>query len=177
MTNSLKKQTQGEVMNIPPGIDRREATDGTVTYRVRIRIKGSKPISKTFKNLTHAKQWQRTTEAQVEKGLYLSYAEAEQHTLAQAIDRYDKEVLYRKPKDARNVARHLACWKKELGHLKLSRLNPPCYCRSTRSDAIRSSAWSKEAIEFYCLQVPGFSLPCIKYSRKRVAMAHRKSMS
>jgi hypothetical protein len=43
-------------MNIPPGIDRREATDGTVTYRVRIRIKGNKPISKTFKNLTHAKQ-------------------------------------------------------------------------------------------------------------------------
>lgn len=37
MTNSLKKQTQGEVMNIPPGVDRREAADGTVTYRVRIR--------------------------------------------------------------------------------------------------------------------------------------------
>lgn len=55
MTNSLKKQTQGEVMNIPPGIDRREAADGTVTYRVRIRIKGKKPVSKTFKNLTHAK--------------------------------------------------------------------------------------------------------------------------
>ncbi|MEZ5315627.1 MAG: hypothetical protein R3E91_05420 [Chlamydiales bacterium] len=62
MTNSLKKQTQGEVMNIPPGIDRREHPNGTVTYRVCIRIKGKTPISKTFKTLTHAKQYPKLKE-------------------------------------------------------------------------------------------------------------------
>ena len=124
MTNSLKKKTQGEVMNIPPGIDRRIAVDGTVTYRVRIRIKEHRPVSKTFKNLTHAKQWKRTTESQIEQGLYLSFSKAEQHTLAKAIVRYEKEVLPHKPKDFPNVKRHLERWKQELGHLKLSRINP-----------------------------------------------------
>lgn len=124
MTNSLKKQTQGEVMNIPPGIDRREAADGTVTYRVRIRIKGHKPVSKTFKTLTHAKQWKRTAEAQIEKGLYLSYAEAERHTVGEAINRYEQQILPHKGRDRRNVARHLQRWQKEIGHIKLSHLKP-----------------------------------------------------
>jgi len=57
MTNSLKKQTQGDVMNIPQGIDRIPIQDGTCRYRVRIRIKGHKPVSKNFKLLNHAKQW------------------------------------------------------------------------------------------------------------------------
>jgi hypothetical protein len=60
MANSLKKQTQGDAMNLPPGIDRLTLEDGTPRYRVRIRISGHKPISKSFKNLTHAKQWKRT---------------------------------------------------------------------------------------------------------------------
>ena len=39
-------------MNIPPGIDRLPLDDGTYRYRVRIRIKGHKPVSKNFKSLT-----------------------------------------------------------------------------------------------------------------------------
>src|ERR1700730_12453492 len=49
MANSLKKQTQGDAMNIPPGIDRITIRDGSSRYRVRIRIKGHKPVSKNFK--------------------------------------------------------------------------------------------------------------------------------
>lgn len=110
-------------MNLPPGIDRLILEDGTPRYRVRIRISGHKPISKSFKNLTHAKQWKRITEGQIEKGLYISVSKADQHTVSQAIVRYRKEVLPSKTKDGHNVARHLDRWEKELGHLKLSRLN------------------------------------------------------
>lgn len=123
MANSLKKQTQGEAMNIPPGIDRISLNDDTVRYRVRIRIKGHKPISKNFKTLTHAKQWKRVTEGQIEKGLYVSFSKADQYTVAEAIRRYRKEILPLKTKDGHNVARHLNRWEKELGHLKLSKLN------------------------------------------------------
>lgn len=112
-------------MNLPPGIDRLTLEDGTPRYRVRIRISGHKPISKSFKNLTHAKQWKRITEGQIEKGLYVSVSKADQHTVSQAIIRYRKEILPSKTKDGHNVARHLDRWEKELGHLKLSRLNPP----------------------------------------------------
>ena len=57
---------------------------------MRIRISGHKPISKSFKNLTHAKQWKRITEGQIEKGLYVSVSKADQHTVSQAIIRYGK---------------------------------------------------------------------------------------
>jgi integrase len=124
MANSLKKQTQGDTMNIPPGIDRLPLHDGTCRYRVRIRIKGHKPVSKNFKSLTHAKRWKPVTEGQIEKGLYVSFSKADQYTVADAIRRYRKEILPHKTNDGRNVARHLDRWEKELGHLKLSRLNP-----------------------------------------------------
>lgn len=104
MANSLKKQTQGDAMNLPPGIDRLTLKDGTPRYRVRIRISDHKPISKSFKNLTHAKQWKRITEGQIEKGLYVSFSKADQHTVPQAIIRYHKEILPSKTKDGHNVA-------------------------------------------------------------------------
>jgi len=125
MANSLKKQTQGDAMNIPPGIDRIETADGSHRYRVRIRIRGHKPVSKNFKSLDHAKRWKRVTEGQIEKGQYVSFSKADQHTVADAIRRYRKEVLPHKIYDGRNVARHLDRWEKELGHLKLSKLTPP----------------------------------------------------
>ena len=148
MTNSLKKRTQGDVMNIPPGIDRTTTQDGACRYRVRIRIKGHKPVSKNFKTLNHAKQWKRVTEGQIEKGLYVSYSKADQHTLTDAIHRYQKEILPSKTNDFPNVARHLERWKKELGHLKLSRINQSTIAEVrdrmlteiTRNDKPRSNA-------------------------------------
>jgi integrase len=125
MANSLKKQTQGDTMNIPPGIDRLTLGDGSHRYRVRIRISGHKPISKNFKTLSHAKQWKRVAEGQIEKGLYVSFSKADQYTVVQAINRYRKEILPHKIKDGHNVARHLDRWEKEIGHLKLSKLSPP----------------------------------------------------
>jgi GNAT superfamily N-acetyltransferase len=82
MANSSKKQTQGDAMNIPPGIDRIQISDGSYRYRVRIRIKGHKPVSKNFKTLDHAKRWKRVTEGQIEKGLYVSFSKADQYTVA-----------------------------------------------------------------------------------------------
>lgn len=124
MANSLKKQMQGDTMNIPPGIDRLTLDDGTHRYRVRIRIKGHKPISKNFKSLVHAKKWKRVTEGQIEKGLYISFSKSEEHTVADTIRRYRKEILPHKINDGHNVARHLDRWEKEIGHLKLSRVTP-----------------------------------------------------
>ena len=111
-------------MNIPPGIDRRIAKDGTVSYRVRIRHKGQPVISKTFKQLTHAKRWKRITDSDVEKGKYLHHARGETQTLSKTIQRYIAEILPHKPKDAHNVKRHLVRWNHELGRLTLSQITP-----------------------------------------------------
>lgn len=148
MANSLKKQTQGDAMNVPPGIDRSTLEDGSHRYRVRIRIKGHKPISKNFKSLTLAKKWKRITEGQIEKGLYVSFSRADQYTVSNAINRYRKEILPSKIKDGHNVARHLDRWEKEVGHLKLSRLTPSAIAEvrdrmlneNIRPDQLRSTS-------------------------------------
>lgn len=108
-------------MKIPPGIDERKNKNGT-TYRARCRYKGHKFVSKTFKSLTLAKKWKCETDGLIQQGLYLSHSKAEQHTLAEAIDRYLKEILQHKPKNARNIEYHLERWKREVGHLRLNRV-------------------------------------------------------
>lgn len=107
-----------------PGIDCRFNKDGSTTYRARCRYKGHTFVSKTFKNLTLAKKWKRETDALIQQDLYLAHSKAEKHTLCEAIDRYCKEVLPHKPKNAKNVLCHLARWKKDLGHLRLNRVTP-----------------------------------------------------
>ena len=49
MADSLNKQSQGDAMNIPPGIDRISTKDGDCHYRVRIRIKVINPYRKLLK--------------------------------------------------------------------------------------------------------------------------------
>ena len=57
----------GVNMDIPQGIDRRISKSGEVSYRACVRIKSYRPVSKTFKNLTHAKRWKRLTESNIAK--------------------------------------------------------------------------------------------------------------
>ncbi len=123
MTNTEKSQS-GAVMNIPQGIDRRVTKSGEVSYRVRIRLKGHLPVSKTFKNLTHAKKWKRITESSIEKGEYFKECISTSKTLGEAVDKYIEEFLPYKPKNGRNVQQHLERWKRELGMKKVQEITP-----------------------------------------------------
>ncbi len=49
------------------GIDERKNSDGSISYRARVRVKGHAPIIKTFSSLTLAKKWKKTTEVEIEK--------------------------------------------------------------------------------------------------------------
>jgi integrase len=106
------------------GIDERINSDGSVSYRARVRVKGHAPITKTFSSLTLAKKWKKTTEVEIEKGRYFDKHEAQKHTMGEAIDRYIQTVLPKKPKNARNVKQHLLWWKKHLKPLTLDAVKP-----------------------------------------------------
>lgn len=101
------------------GIDKRVNKDGSVSYRARVRIKGHPTVIKSFSSITLAKKWKKDTEVEIEKGRYFDKIEAQKHTLGEAIDRYIKIVLPGKPKDAKNVLRHLLWWKQQLGDYSL----------------------------------------------------------
>jgi len=102
-------------------IEKRTASDGTTSYRVKVRLRGQPIQSATFQSLTKAKQWATQTEAAIREGRYFQQAEARKHTLAEAIERYEREAMG----DIRTQAdrkRHLNRWKQDLGHLTLAQV-------------------------------------------------------
>ncbi len=52
------------------GIDKRTHKDGTVSYRVRVRIKGHPVLIQSFASKTLAMKWKRDTESAVEQSKY-----------------------------------------------------------------------------------------------------------
>lgn len=105
-------------------IETRRTDDGTISHRVKIRLKGHPPETGSFSRLTDAKRWAQSTEAAIREGRYFKNAEAKRHTLADLVKRYISEELARKPKNARNITLHLNWWKQELGAYALSDVTP-----------------------------------------------------
>ncbi len=105
-------------------IELRRQEDGSQSYRVKVRLKGHPAATGTFQRLTDAKRWAQSTEAAIREGRYFKTAEAKRHTLGDLVDRYIKEVLPTKPKNASNSEQHLVWWKEVLGTYALSDVTP-----------------------------------------------------
>jgi len=118
-------------------IEKRQNDDGTVSYRVKVRLRGQPVQSATFQSLTKAKQWATQTEAAIREGRYFQQAEARKHTLSEAIERYEREALDQIRTQA-DRKRHLNRWKQDLGHLPLAEVTP---------------AAVKEALERYATEI------------------------
>jgi integrase len=114
-------------------IEMRRGPDGKPAYRVKIRLRGVPAQSASFQRLTDARHWASATESAIREGRYFKTIEAKRHTLAELIDRYEKEILSQRQGDCRNKRRLLRYWKTELGSLLLSDVTPAAIsaCRST----------------------------------------------
>ena len=62
--------------------------NGKPSYTVKIRVKGSPPVFKTFSRLTDARNWAQKTESDIREGLYFKKHESRKHTLKELIKRY-----------------------------------------------------------------------------------------
>lgn len=95
---------------------RRDRAGNVISVRARIRRKTVGTVEKTIdvhgprqtdinaaKRL--AEQWARMVESEMDRGVFVSRAEAEATTLAEALDRYAREVTARKKGAARELAR------------------------------------------------------------------------
>jgi integrase len=105
-------------------IEKRTASDGTTSYRVKVRLRGQPVQSATFASLSKAKQWAVQTEAAIREGRYFQTVEAKRHTLAEAIERYERENL---PGIKTGEARRplLRWWRARLGTVTLADLTAP----------------------------------------------------
>jgi integrase len=104
--------------------ERREAADGSVTYRVKVRLKGFPVQSATFKRKTDAKRWAEATETAIREGRYFKSSEAKKRTIGEAIERYIATVLPTKPKSQRDQSLQLRWWQQQIGAYFLSDATP-----------------------------------------------------
>lgn len=96
------------------GIEERSGSDGQVSYRAKVRVKGFPAQSATFVRLTDAVRWRQQTEADIRRGKYFQTVEARKHTFGELVDRYIATVLPRKPKSEKKQKAQLLFWKKQI---------------------------------------------------------------
>jgi integrase len=89
-------------------------------FRVRVRLRGMRPVTRTFDTLTLARRWGISTEHAWLTTQDLPRHEAARHTLADLLIRYRSQVLPRLASGtSRNRVIHLTWWRTELGYLRL----------------------------------------------------------
>lgn len=93
-----------------PTIQKRSRQDGTTGYRVLVRIEGHEVLTKTFARLTDAREWGRTMEHRIKVEGAVSSA-AQRTTLADALDRYAREVTPQKKGKRAELVR-IKVWKR-----------------------------------------------------------------
>lgn len=115
-------------------IEPRSLKDGTKRYRVRVRLQGELPRTKTFKRLTDAKAWAAKVESDLGHGAYVPTALERRRTLRELIGKYRDEYLpTRGIRDEAKQRSLLAWWDESYGHLTLDRLKPEAIAEARRS--------------------------------------------
>ena len=107
-------------------IEKRTAKDRSTRYRVRVRLKGDKPRTRTFKRLTDAKAWASSVETDLGRGAHVPTTAERRKTLADLIDKFIAEQLPIRPNnaDSAKLESQLNWWKLNAGHLTLDRVTP-----------------------------------------------------
>jgi integrase len=104
--------------------EKRLTQNDKVVYRVKVRLKGFPTQTATFERLTDARRWAQQTEVAIKEGRHFKTTEAKKHTLAEAVERYLKTVLPKKPKSFYDQKLQLNWWKESLGQHTLSAITP-----------------------------------------------------
>ena len=104
-------------------IQKRINQDGKTAYRVRVRMKGYPVQTATFPCLTDARKWAQQTEVAIREGRHFQSVEAKRHTVADLVERYEREVL---PTLRSHAVRrqHLAWWRETIGAYLLNDVRP-----------------------------------------------------
>ena len=105
-------------------IRKRTNKDGSISYRVDVRLKGFPPQRATFTRLTDAKNWGKNTESAIKENRYFKTAESQKHTLGDLVDRYIRDVLPIKPDQGGAQQQQLEWFKDEIGAYTLADVTP-----------------------------------------------------
>jgi len=79
-------------------------------WQALVRKKGFGQISRTFDTKADAEAWAKVTESEMVRGIFVSLKEAENTTLSEALDRYEREIVVDK-KGAVQEKSRIRIWK------------------------------------------------------------------
>jgi len=105
-------------------ITKRQTIEGKPYYTAQIRLKGYPAQTATFQRITDAKKWVQDTESAIREGRHFKTAESKKHTFADLANRYIKDVLPTKPKQASHQKQQLEWWSEKMGDYLLSDVTP-----------------------------------------------------
>jgi integrase len=91
-------------------------------WRAQVRRLGFPPQSKTFDTNAEAEAWARATESEMDRGIFVSRAEAERTTLCEALERYKTAISSRKAHPAQDYQRISHWLRQPLAHRFLANL-------------------------------------------------------
>lgn len=103
-------------------IEKRKQDNGTISYRVKIRLRGYPPESATFQRLTDARHWAQQTEADIKAGRY--FGVGKKRTINELIDAYENSQSFKKLKSKEWVQSRLKWWRDQYGQRLLQELTP-----------------------------------------------------
>ncbi|MCD2452264.1 site-specific integrase [Methylicorpusculum oleiharenae] len=105
-------------------IETRTNDTGEKSYRVKVRLKGFPPQAATFERLTDARKWAASTESAIRENRHFKTAESKKHTFSEMVNRYVKDVLPGKPKQAVKQKQQLEWWAEKMGVYVLADITP-----------------------------------------------------
>lgn len=91
-------------------------------WRAQIRRPGFPPQHKSFDTHAGAEAWARAAESEMDRGIFVSRAEAERTTLAEALERYKTAISSRKAHPAQDYQRISHWLRQPLVHRYLANL-------------------------------------------------------
>jgi integrase len=100
----------------------RKNKHGNVVWQAIIRKQGQQALSKTFDYKEDAQRWARAIEREMDTSTFIPSSVAERTTVAEVLDRYQREVFPRLAREGKAEQARLDCLKIGLGKHNLSSL-------------------------------------------------------
>lgn len=103
----------------------RKTNKGEKRYQATIRIKGYKPLWKTFNTRPAAEKWAKIIEGQMKEGTYKEFVDNDFNieSMTELIDYFDKEVAKKRYSHYEKYNVMYEWWKAQIGYIKVRELS------------------------------------------------------
>lgn len=105
-------------------IEKRTQSNGSITYRARIRIHGMPGESASFPTRSLAKEWAYRKEVEMKSSRYFPQEEGKNRTFGSFADHYIQNILPKLPKGCAKQTQLIRWWQSKIGKYFLAHISP-----------------------------------------------------